>query len=93
MHGLCHLLSPFIAKRGQKYALPPPSMKLYWCEGSLGMYTLLLVCTGMWLVESMSWVCMLMGEGGGHSCVCWECTLMLGGEKCYLVCWVSTIEF
>ena len=35
-------------------------MKLYWCVGSLGMYTLLLVCTGMWLVENMSWVCMLM---------------------------------
>ena len=30
---------------------------------------------GMWLVDNMSWVCMLMGP---FSCVCWECTLMLG---------------
>ena len=62
------------------------------------MCTLLLVCTDMWLVDNMSWVCMLMGP---YSCVCWECTLMLGGggggggggEKCYLMCWVSNIEF
>ena len=54
---------------------PAPSMKLCWCVGSLGMCTLLLVCTDMWLVENMSWVCMLMGS---YSCVCWECTLMLG---------------
>ena len=32
------------------------------CKAS-ELYTLLLVCTGVWLVESMSWVCMLMG---GH---------------------------
>ena len=35
---------------------------------------MLLVCTGMWLVENMSWVCMLMGghivvhAGSVHSC-------------------------
>ena len=46
---------------------------VYWC---------VLVCTGTWLVENMSWVCMLMGS---YSCVCWEYTLTLGGEKCYLV--------
>ena len=51
---------------------PTPSMHLYWCVGSLGMYTLLVVCTGVWFVESMSWVCMLMG---GHIIV--VCTLML----------------
>ena len=54
------------------------------CVGSL-------VCTGVWLVESMSWVCMLMGghifvyAGSVHSC--W------GGEKCYLVHWASNIKF
>ena len=47
------------------------------------MYTLLLVCTGMWFVENMSWVCMLMGgrivvyAGGVHT--------YWGGEKCYLI--------
>ena len=90
VHELCNLLS-LHCQEGQKYgrcgALPP---HLYWCVGSLRMYTLLLVHTGMWLAENMSWVCMLMGS---YSCVCWECTLVLGGEKCYLVCWVSNIEF
>ena len=46
---------------------------------------------GMWLVDNMSWVCMLMGghtvvyAGSVHSC--WW------GGKCYLMCWVSNIEF
>ena len=59
---------PSLPKRGQKYGrgqgTPTLSMKLCWCVESLGMYTQLLVCTGVWLVKSMSWICMLMGEGG-----------------------------
>ena len=74
----CVTCYPFIAKRGQKYGRSgthTPSMKLYLCVGSLGMYTLLLVCTcSMWLVEIMRRVCMLMGghivvyAGSVHSC-------------------------
>ena len=78
VHGLCNMLSLHCqegAKIWEVWGTPAPSMKLCWCVGSLGMCTLLLVCTGMWLVENMSWVCMLMGS---YSCVCWECTLMLG---------------
>ena len=77
VHGLCNLLSLHCqegAKIWKVWGTPAPSMKLYWCVGSLGMCTLLLVCTGMWLVENMSWVCMLMGghivayAGSVHSC-------------------------
>ena len=48
---------PFIAKEEAKIweglGTPAPSLKNY---RSMGMYTLLLVCSGVWLVESMSWV-------------------------------------
>ena len=62
-----------------------PVNELCWCVGSLGMYVLLLVCTGVWLVESM-W--------GSYSCVCWECTLMLGVKNVFwCVGRVINIEF
>ena len=40
------------------------------------------MCTDVWLMESIGWVCADGVGGGGHIvCVCWECTLMLGGEN------------
>ena len=44
------------------------SMKLCWCVGSLGMW-----------VKSMSWVCMLMGGGGGH--------IVVYAGSVHLKCW------
>ena len=38
------------------------------------------------VVESMSWVCMLMGGGGGVHTVVYPGIHNVGGEKCYLVC-------
>ena len=60
VHVFCHLLSLHCqAKIWEGWGTPAPSLKLFWC---VGKYTLLLVCTGVCLmVQSMSWVCMLMG--------------------------------
>ena len=51
------------------------------------MYALL-VSTGVLLVESMSWICMLMG---GHIVVCAGNVHMSGVKNVTLVCWVSYI--
>ena len=45
----------------------------------MGVY-ILLVCTGV-LVESMSWICRLMG---GHIVVCAGNVRLCWSEKCYL---------
>ena len=42
-------------------------------------------CTNTFSMESMSWVCMMMGDHIVYTHV--------GGKKCYLVCWASNIEF
>ena len=63
VHVFCHLLSLHCQRGGKNMGgvghFRP--IILCWCVGLLGMYTLLLVCTGVGLMESISWVCMLMG--------------------------------
>ena len=83
MHGLCNLLSLHCQRGGKNMGGVGPSHlineTILVCR-VMGVCTLLLVCTGMWLVENMSWVCMLMGGqmlgvythvGGGVKNVIW----------------------
>ena len=61
------LVIPSLPKRGQKYGrgghsrLINETMLVCRVIGNVHTVAKYIVCTGVWLVESISWVCMLMG--------------------------------
>ena len=64
-------------------------MKLCCCVGSLGLYTLFLVRTGVyWCVVGGEYELGVYADGG-HIVVLLGMYTHVGGEKCYFVCWAS----